>query len=420
MVGVKRRVIGLGPSTRYRHRRHNGMCAAMRLLVLTRIFPNGQTPLLHAPIRRQCEALARHCELTILATVPWFPGATLLRRLRYSDVDISQIARKEVLYDLEVSHPRALYLPKVLAPSGLLYVASLAAEVFRNRGRADAILSTWAYPDGFAAVLLGKALGIPVFVQLIGSDMDVIAKVPSVSAQLRLIFPRAQGVLAVSSSLAASAVALGARAERMLTLCTGVDRTMFAPRPKQPAREQLGLSNDDRILLFVGRISHDKGATDALKGFERIAERHPTSKLVFVGDGPELAELRSSPLHAAKRVLALGALPGEQVAEWMTAADVITLPSYHEGTPNVLLEALSCGRPVVGTRVGGIPDLVSDARYGELVEPGDIEGLGSAFEKVLFGDYPVAELTSSPSLMSWDEHAKRLLAFIADKSKPSL
>lgn len=391
----------------------------MRLLVLTRIFPNSLIPLAHAPIRRQCQALARHCELTILATIPWFPGASLLRQFRYSDEDISQVPRQEVIYDLPVSHPRTIFLPKTLAPSGLLYATSVCAEVFRSRGRADAILATWAYPDGFAAVLLGKALGIPVFIQLIGSDMDVVARASTVRKQLRFAFPRANGVVAVSSSLAAGATELGAPAERLLTLCTGVDREMFSPQPKQPARARLGFSPEDRILLFVGRVSHAKGATDALKGFERMAARHPKAKLAFVGEGPQLDEIRQSPLHAAGRVVAPGALPGEQVAHWIAAADAVTLPSHHEGTPNVLLEALSSGRPVVSTRVGGIPDLISEPKYGELVDPEDIAALSLAYEKVLSSEYPVSELTTNPVLMSWDEHATRLLDFIERQSKRS-
>lgn len=388
----------------------------MRLLVLTKIFPNSQAPLAFPHIRRQCQALSQHCELSILATVPWFPGASLLRRFRYSDEDVDKVPRNEVLFGLEVSHPRTLYLPKVLAPSGVLYALSSFSAVKEYRGRVDAILATWAYPDGYAAVLLGKALGIPTFVQVIGSDLDVIAREPLVKKQLELAFPRADGVIAVSPQLAESANRLGAPVERTLTLCTGVERSMFAPRPRASVRETLGFDQERELILFVGRLSHAKGAVDALHAFERLALRNPGAKLAFVGDGPERKEIEASPLYREGRVLTLGALPGEQVAQWISAANLVTLPSHHEGTPNVLLEALSCGRPVVSTRVGGIPDLINDRRYGELVDAGDIPELARAYDTVLGRDYPEEELTSCPALMSWDDNAVRLLEFIGQRS----
>jgi teichuronic acid biosynthesis glycosyltransferase TuaC len=297
-----------------------------------------------------------------------------------------------------------------------LYAFSAFSAVNQYRGRVDAILATWAYPDGYAAVLLGKALGIPTFVQVIGSDMDVIARNPLVKKQLELAFPRAAGVIAVSPQLAESAHRLGAPVDRTLTLCTGVERSMFAPRPRASVRETLGFDRESALILFVGRLSHAKGAIDALHAFERLAARNPGAKLAFVGDGPERKEIEASPLYREGRVLTLGALPGEQVAQWMAAAHLVTLPSHHEGTPNVLLEALSCGRPVVSTRVGGIPALINDERYGELVDARDIGGLAKAYETVLGRGYSEEVLTSCPSLMSWDENATRLLEFIEGRN----
>lgn len=384
----------------------------MRLLVLTKIFPNSQAPLAFPHIRRQCEALHRRCDLQVLATLPWFPGASRLRRFRYSDEDVSKVPDRETLFGLDVRHPKTLYVPKLLTPSGVLYAASAYPVLRRHRNRVDAILSTWAYPDGYAAVLLGRALGVPVFVQVIGSDLDVVAKNPLVQKQLEFAFPRAAGVVAVSPQLADIAHRLGAPPERTLTLCTGVERSMFRPLVKTTVRETLDLPIDSELILFVGRLSHAKGAVDALRAFEFVAPKRPRLKLAFVGEGPQRPDIESAALHREGRVITLGALPGEQVAQWMAAADLVTLPSHHEGTPNVLLEALSCGRPVVSTRVGGIPSLISDERYGQLVEAGDSAGLAHAYEAVLSREYSEAELTSCPSLMSWDDNAMRLLEFI--------
>jgi glycosyltransferase involved in cell wall biosynthesis len=361
-------------------------------------------------IRRQCVALDRQCELQVWATVPWFPGASLLKRFRFTKDDVSKIPPTDTLFGLEVSHPRFFYVPRLAALTGASYALCIARELQRCRKRFDVILATFAYPDGVAATALGKLLGIPTVIQVIGSDVDVAAQLATLKPQVGWSFRHAAGVIAVSSALADKCLQLGARPDSTTAIVTGVDRQAFAPRSRESARLALGLPVDGKLILYVGRLSEPKGASDALRAFERIRKSGDV-RLAFVGDGPLLHRLRQ---RAAERkdVIVTGPVDGAKVSDWLAACDLLTLPSYHEGTPNVVLEAISSGRPIVATRVGGIPDVCTSSVYGELVSPGAIPELTKAYEQVLSRTHVPDEIAACPSLYSWDENARRVLAFL--------
>jgi len=384
----------------------------LRVLALTKIFPNRTNQNAMPYVPRQCVALARQCEVQVWATVPWFPGASLLRRFGFANDDLSNVPRADRLFGLDVVHPRFVYLPRLASLSGASYALSLARKLQRQRDRFDVILATFAYPDGVAATALGRLLGIPTVIQVIGSDVDVAAQLHTLKPQVRWSFRHAAGVIAVSSALAEKCIQLGARPASTTAIVTGVDRQVFAPRDRGAARSELGLPIDGKLILYVGRLSVEKGAIDALAAFERTRTNGDV-RLAYVGDGPLLGRLRQ---RAGDRndVIVTGSLDGAKVSDWLAACDLLTLPSYHEGTPNVVLEAISSGRPVVATRVGGIPDVCSSPVYGEMVSPGDISELTNAYERVLSRNHVPDEIAACPTLYSWDENARRVLAFLQE------
>ncbi|MEO7729367.1 MAG: glycosyltransferase family 4 protein, partial [Kofleriaceae bacterium] len=148
----------------------------MRVLAITKIFPNAAEPLSAPFNRQQFAALATRCELDVMATIPWFPGAGLLGRWS-SAGKLAGVPRREDIAGIRVSHPRTLFVPRLAHGSwGPLYAASIAPAVRRYRGKIDLVLGSWAYPDGFAAVVAARMLGVPCVVKLHGSDINVMAK----------------------------------------------------------------------------------------------------------------------------------------------------------------------------------------------------------------------------------------------------
>jgi teichuronic acid biosynthesis glycosyltransferase TuaC len=386
----------------------------VRVLALSQIFPNGQDPTARPTSRRQYVALSQQCDLQVMATVPWFPGASWLRNLRGTSDDPARIPSQEDLFGLAVKHPRALYVPGLVSPSGVSYAISLLRHVKAYCGKTDAIFSTWAYPDGFSAILLGRLLNIPTVVQAIGDDMNVICKMPIVRAQMRLALPHAAGLVAVSSQLAQECITLGANAGRTRVIITGVDREVFAPRDKLAAKARLGQPAVSKLILFVGRLSVEKGAADAVAAFERVQQRLPEARLVMVGDGPLLSSLQARAASSEGRIVMAGHRPESDVSQWLAACDLLTLPSHNEGTPNVVLEALSSGRPVVATRVGGIAELASDLEYCALVEPGAVGSLADAICGMLSREHDAQRIAACPRLLTWAENARQILDLLRE------
>jgi teichuronic acid biosynthesis glycosyltransferase TuaC len=386
----------------------------MRVLVVTKIFPNSAEPLSAPFNRQQMAALGRRCEVEVLASIPWFPGAGALGRWSTSG-RLTGVPRSERIDGLPVTHPRVLYLPRFgHALSAALYAASVLPEILRRRGRFDVLLGSWAYPDGVAVVALGRALGVPVVVKLHGSDMDVLAMRPSLRAQLAWALPKAARVVAVSRALGQAAEDLGVPRARIAIVTNGVDDALFHPRDRTAARAALGHAGDARRwLLFVGRVEADKGMLDLAAAFGQVAAAHPDAALVVVGDGKARAAATEALRALGDRVIFTGARPLEEMPLWMGACDVLTLPSHHEGTPNVLLEALACGRRVVATRVGGIPDVVHRAELGTLVPAGDAGALAAALGAALATPYDAAAVAALGARGGWDDSAARLYDVLA-------
>ncbi|HUJ59018.1 MAG TPA: glycosyltransferase family 4 protein [Kofleriaceae bacterium] len=381
----------------------------MRVLAITKIFPNAAEPLSAPFNRQQFEALRAHCELEIMATIPWFPGAGLIARWS-SAGKLAAVPARETIGGLAVVHPRTLFVPRLAhAAWGPLYAASIAPAVARYRGKVDVVLGSWAYPDGFAAVIAARQLGVPAVVKLHGSDINVIAKLPGPRRLTAWALPRAARVVAVSRPLADAAVELGVARERVAIVMNGVDGELFFPRDRAAARAELGLPAGP-LAVYVGNLKPEKGVLDLARAWPEVARARPDATLALVGGGPLRGELERQLGATGARLV--GPQPLDRVPLWMAAADVIVLPSHSEGTPNVVLEALASGRRVIATRVGGVPDLITSDALGALVPPREAGALAVALTHALGEHYDPAEVARLGARGGWAASASALYAVL--------
>jgi glycosyltransferase involved in cell wall biosynthesis len=376
----------------------------MRVLAITKIFPNSAEPLSAPFNRQQFAALREHCELEVMATIPWFPGAGLLSRWS-SAGKLASVPRREQIAGLEVTHPRTLFFPRLAHGAwGPLYAASIAPVVAPYRGKVDVVLGSWAYPDGFAAVVAARLLGVPAVVKLHGSDINLVAKLPGPRRLLSWALPRAARVVAVSKPLAEEVVALGVARERVAVVMNGVDGELFKPRDRAAARAELGLP-EGPVAVYVGNLKPEKGILDLANAWASVQRHVPDATLAIVGGGPLRDEVARI---VGDRAMLVGPQPHERVTTWMAACDVLVLPSHAEGTPNVVLEALASGRRVVATSVGGVPDLITDARLGALVPSKDPGALADALVLALRQPYDPDEVARLGARGGWAASAKAL------------
>ena len=321
-----------------------------------------------------------------------------------------RVPRQEQIAGLPVAHPRALYLPRLHGAAAGLYAASLLPEVLSRRGHVDVVLGTWAYPDGCAAVALAALLGVPAVVKLHGSDLNVIARLRGPRMQLRALLPRAARVVAVSRALAGEAEELGVAPERIRLVRNGVDGERFRPADRAAARAELGLAPGRRLIVYVGHLKEHKGVLDLAAAMDAVAG----ADLAVVGGGEAAGRLEAALAPLGARARMVGERPHEEVSRWMAAADLVVLPSWNEGTPNVVIEALACGRRVVATRVGGTPDLISSATLGSLVPPKSPDALAEALQLALETPYDPEEVARAASASTWEDSAAKLHAVLEE------
>lgn len=163
------------------------------------------------------------------------------------------------------------------------------------------------------------------------------------------------------------------------------------------------------MALFVGRLERAKGVLDACEAFARVAPERPGLRLVIVGSGSAEPECRVFERRFPGRVVLAGERPLGEVALWMGASDLLMLPSFSEGTPNVILESFSSGRPVLASRVGGIPDLVTRPELGRLVDAQDVPALARELALMSAASFDPARVVALGAPGSWDDSAGQLL-----------
>lgn len=282
-------------------------------------------------------------------------------------------------------------------------------ELLRSEGRDfDIIDAHFLYPDGVAAVHLAHELRRPVILTARGSDVNVALGERVAGRSIRWAVQRAAAVIAVSRELRDVMVCHGIDAERITVLRNGVDLELFAPGERDGARAMLGISGP--TLLAVGNLVEEKGYDLVLAALVHL----PEARLIVLGSGPLQARLRNmaEDLGLSERVRWVAPVPQEALRQYFIAADVAVLASTREGMPNVLLESLACGTPVVATAVGGAKEIVTDSVAGKLVHERSPEQLAAACRELLAERAEPAAVRRFGESFSWAAPVAAQLALL--------
>jgi glycosyltransferase involved in cell wall biosynthesis len=379
----------------------------VRLLTLTTLFPNVRQPrhgiFVANRLRRLCDT--GRVEATVVAAVPWFPGAYR---------DRARIPDTENIAGFNVRHPRYLNIPRVgmrIQPDTL--ARALLDEVRRGTigAQFDAIDAHYFYPDGVAAVRVADALGLPLVISARGSDINLIGDIPFARQRMLDAAKRAQALIAVSAALTQKMAALGMPVERMHVLRNGVDMEQFAPFSRREARKRLNLPEDGRLVLAVGNLVAEKGidlVVRAVSALENV-------RLLVVGEGPLRDDLTSLGRSIAPgRIEFRRNVPQDELRYVYAAADVLALASLREGWPNVILEAIACGTPVVAAAVGGVPEMLGKDAPARLVMNRSTEAWSEALRSVLEASFAPERVRQYAVRFGWDEVVSQQCALYQD------
>jgi glycosyltransferase involved in cell wall biosynthesis len=277
-------------------------------------------------------------------------------------------------------------------------------EQFTREWRPDVLDAHFEWPDGVGVWRLAERLGLPYTVTLRGWLYESM-KYPRILRQCVEAMQGAAAIISVSNHLAQTAVESGVRPEKIHVIPNGVDTTRFCPRDKAEARRELGLPADARLLVSVAHLGPRKGHRETIHA---LADLPRDVRLVLVGgdgcggrDAKALRRLARS-LGVEDRLMLVGRQPHNRVPLYFNAADVSVLASWREGCPNVVLESLASGTPVVASDVGHVSAMIENGRNGRIVPPRQVEPLAAAIRELLDRPPSPQMVWSSPAVRSWD------------------
>lgn len=382
-------------------------------MVISSEFPNDQQATKGIFIKQQIVELAKLCSLKVIAPVPW---SVPLGKFKKSYI-FSRVKKKEACGDIEVFHPRYFLTPKLgRAFYGLFYFLGIykTAKAIACNFDYDLILAYFAYPDGFAAAWLAKVFRKPLVIKVMGSDINLYTRGFLRRCLTVYTLKQAGQVIAVTEDLKKKMIALGVGPDKIAVVYNGVDSHRFKPMDTLECRKELGLPQDKTILLFIGAFRKIKGVDYLVDAYAKLSENNSAGdlSLILIGDGELKNKIKDKidRFGLRSKVRLAGIRPHQEIPRWINACDILCLTSEDEGCPNVILEALACGKPVVAAKVGGIPEIVNSADYGNLFKSHSIEELTLAIQAAVKKKWDPEIIKARIAYLTWEKTAKEILA----------
>ena len=376
----------------------------MKLLFVSNLFPDAGAPVRGLDNATLLHTLCRHrgYEVRVIAPRSVLPVAfPWRRRTRWESRPVDD--------ELEALYVPTPYIPRFgsrwndrLMRRALSGPFSACLDQFRP----GAVLASWLFPDGCAVSSLCRERRVPLVLITQGSDTHQYLEDPVRRVKIVASIDAAAAVICRSADLAARLAAAGVPGDKLRIVYNGVDRSTFFRGDRPAARRTLGIDPEEPALLFVGNLLPVKDPLFLLRAHARLNEIRRgaglrPARLRLIGEGPLAATIQreTERLGSSGAVDLLGRLAPAEVALWMNASDAFCLSSVNEGFPNVLLEAMACGLPVVSTDVGGIRERIMPSGGGTLVSRGDLEGYVAALS-VALSPAPGPPESNAPS---WEE-----------------
>jgi teichuronic acid biosynthesis glycosyltransferase TuaC len=389
------------------------MTRVVRTVLFTSLYPSAARPLHGIFVETRLRELLKtgRVQTRVVAPVPWFPSASE----RWGDYGrLARTPARETRHGIDVVHPRYLLPPRVgmtVAPLLMALGAWRSVRRLLDDGfDFDVIDAHYYYPDGVAAALLAALFGKPLAVTARGTDINLIPDYRFPRKFLQWAGRRADASIGVSAALVDRMRALAFDPARLHVMRNGVDLLRFRPLDRAEMRKELGLTGGP-VLLTVGNLHEHKGQRLVVQALALIRQVHPDAQLLVVGEGPDREVLERQVVAAglSGAVRLAGAVANQELARWYSAADVLVLASSREGWPNVLLEAMACGTPVVASNVGGVREIVQAPVAGRVVAERTPQAFAQTLIDLLSARAEVAAVRVFAERFDWERTSQQQL-----------
>lgn len=363
--------------------------------------------------------------LTNLYPLPWEPNRATFNRQQFAQLDdhfdksvLVPIAfpdwfahRKEINQTENLRYVPYFYLPKF---GRRFYSVMMFASIMLHSGlwlmrkKPKKILASWAFPEAVAASWISKLFNADFYFKVHGSDINLHGKIPARAKQIVAASKRAVGILSVSQALADEMITMGIDKEKIRVIYNGVDHQKFQ------VQHAIANKKPNDYILYVGNLKKEKGVIELIKGFAEISEKYPELKLLYAGPGILRSELanQAKNLAISNKVILLGGVDHNQLPELISQARVLALPSYNEGVPNVVLEAMASGTPVLATNVGGIPEVFDENICGKLIKPKSAHSVATGLTYILNREWSEDKIKQHSKKFTWQSNKQQLLELL--------
>ncbi len=375
----------------------------LRVLTLSTLYPDALRPSFGPFVELQTCGLAAHPDVDLRLVVPWGTppviGRFIERYRAFYSLPWYEHRNDVTIYRVPFAH-----WPVIGARFDATSLARSLRPVLKtlySDWAFDVIDAEFFWPDGCAAIALGRELGVPVSIKARGADIHYWGHNPSTAAQIIAAGHAAGGLLAVSAALKADMVALGMPEDRITVHYTGVDRGQFYVRDREAAKTAVGMSGP--LLVSVGALIARKRHAIVIEAMKQL----PDTTLIIVGEGPDRAALEKQAAACGARVRFLGSQPHDVIADWLAAADAMVLMSASEGLANAWIEALASGTPVIISDVGGAREIIDRPEAGVL-SAADPVSVAGAITEVLKRNADRQAVAATVAHFSWEANTAQL------------
>jgi len=386
----------------------------MNLLIISDRYPHKDDPYSASFVRKLVKYEQKYFDnIYVISLNPWLPPfiAKKLSNPRWYRDAIAED------YSYDNVH---VYFAKYFTLKGMFFLRRKDISAYkkikkiieRENIKFDLVHAHFAHPAGTAAIRIKKDFNKPLVITGHGHD---VREYPFLDTKLKnKIFDALSGAdafITVSKSNAELLKKAGYKGQ-ITIIPNGFDPEIFKPRNIREIRQTLELPLDKKIIVSVGRLIERKGYIYLIEAVKKLSNKRKDFKVIVIGDGPLKQHLRE---EVTKRginniIEFIGEIKQDiDVAKYISAADFFVLPSLDEGNPTVMFESLGCGVPFVGTRVGGVPEIITSEEYGLLCDPKDVNSLAEKINIALNKDWNRERIVQYAQKFTWDAIAEQTI-----------
>jgi len=369
-------------------------------------------------IHNQMKSLEKlNCLVKVISPIPFSPRILWFNSAWKS---YGLIPEEDTIDGIPVQYPRYIRFPGKWFYGLSCYLMDWGTRkkirLIIKEFKPDVIHAHMAIPVGYVGLMLSEKFGLPLVCSLRGSDIHTYPYFGRLSMQLtRKVILKADQLVSVSNALKIAANKLVKSKKEIVHVYNGCDLNTicYSEKYRRAVRAERGIPKKDKVIIYVGRLLKTKGVYELVDAFLNLNVKYSNLRLILVGEGPECATINKI-TYSNNKIYLAGNVPHNEINQWLSASDIFVLPSYNEGLPNVILEAMACALPVVASKVGGIPEAVQDGRSGILVNKGDKNSLVKSIDYLLNNEEVAREMGRNglriiEQKFSWQRNAEEMI-----------